>query len=319
MATKKKFKLKKKFRRLLLLLVILIVGVFFGINRYNLYKYHQTFEYKLLETGYEKDVVADILSKLNDKQVENILKEEKIDYLDEILKQKYFIAKNFDKYMSFYEENSKYDFKDVIALVNVGADKEWYEGTESADTSKGLLLLANKFHLLPEDYDPGEIKKFTASYSYDNASANIDCYSAFIEMSDDARKEGFTLIVTSGYRTYQRQEELYNDYLKARGEEYADGIAARPGASEHQTGYALDVFVPGSTMDMFHTTDAYTWLLEHAHEYGFIQRYPEGKKYITGYDFESWHYRYVGKEMAEKIKGEGITYDEYYAYYIENE
>lgn len=316
MAKKRKFKLKKKFRRMILYIVILVIAICVGINRYNLYKYHQTNEYKLLEVGYDKKVVESLLKKLTEKQVQNLISSEKIDYVMDILDEKYFIQNNFERYLSYYEENSKYSFKDVIAIVNVGADKEWYSETKLTDTSKEFLILVNKFNLLEADYDPGEIKKFSNRYSYDDTSANIECYNAFIEMADAAKKDGITIIVTSGYRTYQRQEELYNDMLKSRGQTYADGYAARPGASEHQTGLALDVFSPGTTTDMFHTTEAYTWLQSHADEYGFILRYPEDKEYLTGYKPESWHYRFVGVDMASKIKREGITYDEYYAYYL---
>lgn len=316
MMAKKKFKLKKKFRRYLVVLVVLIALVCFGVNRYNLYKYHQTDEYKLLELGYTKDTVDNITKNLNGKQVTYLVETEKIDYVDDIINEKYFIKKNFNDYLSYYEKNSKKSFTDVVAIVNVGANQTWYENTKTTDYNKGLQILTNKFNLLDNTYDTGEIKKFSSTYAYGEVSASKDCYDAFIEMAKAAKKDGITLVLTSGYRTYDEQESIYNDFLKRRGEEYADAYAARAGASEHQTGLALDIFTNGATTDTFEGTETYTWLIEHCTEYGFILRYPKDKEYLTGYNPESWHYRYVGVETAKKVKAEGITYDEYYAYYL---
>ena len=125
-------------------------------------------------------------------------------------------------------------------------------------------------------------------------------------------------MINSSYRPYKDQERVYNNYKDSRGESGADKIAARPGYSEHQTGLALDIFcTTNSSTKTFAESEAYRWLLDNSYKYGFILRYPEGKENITGYAFESWHYRYVGKDLATKIYNEGITFDEYYAYYIE--
>ena len=137
-------------------------------------------------------------------------------------------------------------------------------------------------------------------------------------MFNDAKKENITLIINSSYRSYKEQEEVYNMYLTNKGEEYADKYAARPGHSEHQTGLAIDLTTYGANGETFDQTDAFKWLENNAYKYGFILRYPKDKENITGYNYESWHYRYVGVETATKLKEENITYDEYYAYYIEN-
>lgn len=300
-------------------MVILIGGILFGINRYNLCKYHQTSEYKLLEVGYDEKTVKAIEKNLEKSQIDYLISSDKIDYILDLMNEKYFLKKNFNEYLTFYEENGKYSFKDVVAIVNVGANKEWYSETVNSDTSKGNMILANKFNLLPEDYDAGTIKNFSQTYAYGEVSAKEECYFAFIEMATSAKKDNITLIVTSGYRTQARQKAIYDDMLKSRGQTYADSYAARPGASEHETGLALDVFTPGATTDSFANTEAYAWLSNHAIEYGFILRYPDEKQYLTGYSPESWHYRYVGIDIAKKISEEGITFDEYYAYYIANE
>ena len=139
-----------------------------------------------------------------------------------------------------------------------------------------------------------------------------------ISMFNAAKKENITIIINSAYRSYKKQEELYNQYLSQYGKEYTDAYAARPGHSEHQTGLTVDVTTYGSNGDNFDKTEAFKWLQDNAHLYGFILRYPKGKEDITGYDYESWHYRYVGVDAATTIHDNDITFDEYYAYYIEN-
>ena len=139
-------------------------------------------------------------------------------------------------------------------------------------------------------------------------------------MYNKALEQEIKLIINSSYRNFKSQEDTYNDLRKTFGSKRADAQAARPGHSEHETGLAIDIFTPGNTgTGNFKDSNAYTWLKEHAHEFGFIERYPEGKEYLTGYAFESWHWRYVGIPVATQIHEEQITFDEYYAYYIENQ
>ena len=131
-------------------------------------------------------------------------------------------------------------------------------------------------------------------------------------MASNAKKDGITLLANSTYRTYKRQDEIYDDFYYTKGITYADAYAARPGHSEHQTGLALDIFTSGtSTTDNFEESDAYKWLIDNAHLYGFILRYPKGKENITGYKYEPWHYRYVGKKDAYVIYNNNLTLEEY--------
>lgn len=135
-------------------------------------------------------------------------------------------------------------------------------------------------------------------------------------MWTDAKKEGLTLYINSPYRSYNTQAKLYQNYASRDGYTLADTYSARAGFSEHQTGLAFDVTSLVSTFDDFEDSKEYSWLSENAFKYGFILRYPKGKEYITGYMYESWHYRYVGEDVALKIKELGITFEEYYAYYV---
>lgn len=316
---KKKHTLKKKYRRLILYLILAGIAITLGVHFINVYQYHQTNEYKLLEVGYNEKEVKNILNKLSTKSINSLLKKNKIKIVNKIINEKYFLEKHLFDYVEYYNDNDDKSLSDIIAIINVGANKPWYTDSVQTDETKEFSILTNKFHLLSENYNAGEIKKFSATYAYGTVRANIAVYEAFIKMANAAKKDNVTLVLSSGYREHEYQEKIYNDMVKKRGEEYADKYAARPGASEHETGLALDILSTGkgAYTDTFHETEAYAWLTEHAHEYGFILRYPEGKEYLTGYSPESWHYRYLGVELATKVKNEGITYDEYYAYYLE--
>ena len=125
-------------------------------------------------------------------------------------------------------------------------------------------------------------------------------------------------MVNSSYRSYKDQDEIYKSF-KTVSLQYADSYAARPGFSEHQTGLALDITsLEHKSQKEFKESVEYKWLKDNCYKYGFILRYPENKEHITGYNTESWHFRYVGNEAAKIIHDENITFDEYYAYYIEN-
>ena len=205
-----------------------------------------------------------------------------------------------------------------MSLVNVGANNDPYTNTKETDMDKGYAILVNKYTYLPENYAPDDIVEMSNWYAYPNNSIRQEVYDAFKEMSAAAQEDGYTLIVNSSYRTSEEQKEIYEDYEDSRGKEYADTYAARPDFSEHQTGLSLDVFSPGANMSNFADTETFKWLSENCYKYGFILRYPEGKEEITGYNYEAWHYRYVGKDLAKKVYDSGLTYDEYYAYYLDD-
>lgn len=155
-------------------------------------------------------------------------------------------------------------------------------------------LIVNKKYTVPKDYAPG-LKDTT--------------YDAFTKLQQDAKKKGYSIDILSGYRSYAYQEELYNNYVKKYGQKKADTFSAQPGKSEHQTGLALDV---GKLDTSFGTTEEGKWLAKNAHKYGFIIRYPKGKESITGYEYEPWHIRYLGKDLATKVYKSGLTLEEYF-------
>lgn len=159
------------------------------------------------------------------------------------------------------------------------------------------VLIANKTYSLPESYDPCGLLP--------------DCEKAFSLMKKDAAAKGLSIYISSGYRSYSHQKNLYNRYVREDGKALADTYSARPGHSEHQTGLAIDL---NTITRSFGNTKEGRWVAAHCHEYGFIIRYPEGKSHITGYTYEPWHLRYVGIETAKKITASGLCLEEYYGF-----
>lgn len=321
MKKKKKLRLKKQAYISLAIIIFLIVGIILGNNYYNDYKYKQTNEYKLTVKGYTLDESKDIINHLNDDETNDILARDKIDDLTSLLNEKYFLYKNLDTYLTYREKESDYTLKEIVAIVNVHANNKWYNIELKTNESLNELMLVNKFYALTKDYTPKNLTNIGLDYSYGTEGENklIDyAYEAFQELWDAAYKKGYYLMVTSSYRDYASQEEIYNYRKTTQGERKADETAARPGHSEHQTGLVVDMTSKTEPdAESFTESKAYAWLKENAYKYGYIERYPEGKTYITGYSPESWHWRYVGREAAKVMRDEDITYDEYYAYYIE--
>ena len=317
---KKKLKLKKKARNSFILFIILLIGILIGIDKYKEYKYKQTNEYKLTQVGYSLEESKFIIKKLNSENETYFVNNKKNNYIIDLLNEKYFLEKNLYEYLEYKQDNKKKTYYDIVAIVNVGANKDWYDikSVKETDLSKGNLMIVNKFNYLKEDYEPNEITNISLSYSYGDNKVSKDTNDAYIEMAKAAKNDGVQLMANSTYRTYKRQEEIYKDFYYSKGISYADKYAARAGYSEHQTGLAIDIFTTGnSTTSNFEESDAFKWLSTNAYKYGFILRYPKDKEYLTGYNYESWHYRYVGVDIATKVYNEEITYDEYYAFYIE--
>ena len=137
-------------------------------------------------------------------------------------------------------------------------------------------------------------------------------------MAKDASKKNLNIIAISAYRSYEYQNTLYNNYVKIDSKKKADTYSARPGYSEHQTGLAVDIYNGDLDYNNFEQTKEFEWMQENAHKYGFILRYPKDKVEQTGYQYESWHYRYVGINVAEYIYKNKISYDEYYIQNLDN-
>lgn len=321
MKKKKRLKLKKKVYYFGAFIVFLIVGILLGINYYNDYQYKQTNEYKLLEKGYSLEDTKTIFAKLSETEQQKLIDNDKDDKIISLLEQKYFLEKNLEDYKEYINKNNETDYAKVISIVNVHANHKWYQLELNTNEDLGMLMNVNKFYTLSETYTPENLKNIDLTYAYDEEGKNklIDyAYDKFLELWQAANDQGFYLMVTSSYRDYESQKEIYDYRVSTWGERKADETAARPGHSEHQTGLVIDMTSKTEPLaDSFTDSKAYEWLKENAYKYGFIERYPEGKTYLTGYNPESWHWRYVGLEAAKTMHDEDITFDEYYAFYVE--
>lgn len=174
------------------------------------------------------------------------------------------------------------------------------------------MLLVNKEHPVSQDFT-------VKTRAVDSAGHLLDerVYDDFTAMIAAGKAEGLNFSVYTAYRTYEKQSSLYRTeyeklitagYSDADAQKEASSSAAKPGTSEHNSGLAVDI---ASTYGDFEGSSEQSWLLEHAYEYGFILRYPEGKEAVTGFSYEPWHYRYVGKEQAKLIYESGLCLEEY--------
>jgi len=181
-------------------------------------------------------------------------------------------------------------------------------------------VLVNKDHLLDKNYKPYNlviINEPTGEKIDKNYINKLDLvvYDNFKNMQKDALKENYEIFVDSSYRSYEYQNKIFEANVIEHGKEYASKYVAMPGSSEHQTGYAIDIIVRRNGKMIEKIDDSFSeiiWLINNCYKYGFILRYPKGKESITGYNYEPWHYRYVGINLASKLHNKNMTLEEYY-------
>ncbi|WP_342433055.1 M15 family metallopeptidase [Neobacillus sp. FSL H8-0543] len=181
-----------------------------------------------------------------------------------------------------------------------------------------IQVLVNKQNKLPDSYNPTDLVytqvPFVFKEQSDKRKMRSEAATAINTLFTEANKQGISLLGVSAYRSHATQVSLFNYYVNRDGYEKARTYSALPGTSEHETGLTIDVTGGDgkcAAMDCFGATKEAIWLEAHAAEYGFIIRYPKGKEAITGYQYEPWHLRYVGKAMALEIMSKGITLEEY--------
>lgn len=171
-------------------------------------------------------------------------------------------------------------------------------------------VLVNKKNKLPDNYIPSDLNLISNQYSDSKQYLRNIAQINFEKMAQDIEKDGLKIIAVSTYRDSEYQDKLFNNYVKEKGLEYASMCSAKKGFSEHQTGLAVDIASSNLDYDNFDKTEEFKWVKNHAHEYGFILRYPKDKINITGYKYEPWHFRYVG-DIAPYIYVNDLTLEEY--------
>ena len=172
------------------------------------------------------------------------------------------------------------------------------------------VLIANKTYALPQDFIPTNPDQ---PVNADRSSTCLDktLMSAWKIMLKDATAKGLNIYISSGYRSYNYQVNVYNRYVKSDGAAVADTYSSRPGNSEHQTGLCFDL---NTIEDSFQYTNEGKWINDNCYKYGFCIRFPKGKDSATGYQYESWHLRYVGVDLATKLynNGDWLSLEEYF-------
>jgi D-alanyl-D-alanine carboxypeptidase len=194
-------------------------------------------------------------------------------------------------------------------------NKELY----SINQPGSLWWIVNKSRALPDGYIPNDLivpeVKLRLPESQEQMQVSNKIVTDLKEMFSAAEKEKVVLVFGSGYRSFELQKQFYDSYVSQDGQEAADRYSARPGTSEHQTGLSFDATNVGERCHLevcFSETPEGKWIKENASKYGFIIRYPEGKEAITGYQYEPWHLRYVGKELATELQKTGQTMEEFF-------
>ncbi|MDA3080166.1 MULTISPECIES: M15 family metallopeptidase [unclassified Campylobacter] len=198
----------------------------------------------------------------------------------------------------------------LVLLSILAFGKEFYTDTKEVSDPNDLLVVVNKFNYLPKDYKPSDLIYIDGAYGNKVPIRSI-LKDDFLVLQTAAKNEiGIKLMPTTAFRDQNFQKTLYDKYVKKDGVKAADTYSARPGYSEHQTGLAIDL--KNMALKNARLSDEnYKWLEENAHKYGFIVRFPKGKEQITGYKFENWHIRYVGKNAAKEIMDNNLTLEEY--------
>lgn len=206
-------------------------------------------------------------------------------------------------------EKTEEEPKEVVESdVTVKPEPQTWPVNLTMEQASDLLVVVNKKHKLPSEYAPNLT-------GVNGGQLRPEAATALAKLMTDASNAGAGMKIISSYRSYSTQVSTYNKWVNLQGQAEADRSSARPGHSEHQTGLAVDLGVPSGNCDLlicFGTTSQGIWLKNNAHKYGFIVRYPEGQESATGYQYEPWHMRYLGVDVATAVYNSGKTLDQYY-------
>ncbi|MCL2083239.1 MAG: M15 family metallopeptidase [Oscillospiraceae bacterium] len=227
----------------------------------------------------------------------------------------HYIPKNAERYTEYISKYTDIPYETAIAYVNAGVD---CKNIFTVDNPDSILVLLNKSHALPMGFIPKKLNYISGT----EYRMTVEAAHSFEQMRNEMAKQGLALSVQSAYRSYSRQASLFGREL-SQGDRQAHPSVSGAGHSEHQTGLAVDVLHQGGFSRLekaeFEATRQYQWMIENAHKYGYILRYPEGLEHITGFRFEPWHWRYVGAKAAEDMRKHGISaFEEYWGRYLVN-
>lgn len=187
----------------------------------------------------------------------------------------------------------------------------FYDNIKIINNPNRIDILVNKNNKLPDNHIPNDLEPINSKYSIGMQYLRHEAKINFEQMCEKAHLEGIKIFAASTYRSSDYQDKLYNNYCLEKGIEYADACSARKGHSEHQTGLAVDIADSLGEYNNFGNNREFNWIKDNAFKYGFILRYPKFKTDITGFKYEPWHFRYIGKDIANYIYNNDITLEEY--------
>lgn len=227
----------------------------------------------------------------------------------------------FGSYFLIKDDSTESNISDISAEP-VDSNQElngFNKNLYSLDDEASLWVVVNKNRSIPLDYVPDSLRDVEVNKRDDKSSEELmlrsDAALALEQLFAAAEQDSIALLLGSAYRSSDLQTTYYNSYVSQYGQEEADKFSARPGTSEHQTGLAADVSPSSKNCYLeicFADTPEGRWVKEHAHEYGFTIRYPEGKENITTYQYEPWHLRYVGIDLAYELRDANQTLEEFF-------
>lgn len=271
-------------------------------------KEEYVYKEELLALGYDIKDIETISTKISNVDVKKYLLTEKYEDITKFIASPYYKVEKTSRYQKYYDKHKEYDTDNVVIYVEIGLDIEFYTEMDEITNYDEVDALVNKYHKLPSNYEAKDLVTLSKTYSSRGHKIKKAASEPLMKMIDAARADGLNLLVISGYRTESTQRGLFNNSVKRHGMDHALIYSAKPGYSEHQLGLAVDL---NSTEESFDQTKEYKWLKANSYKYGFIERYPKGKEFITGYGYEPWHYRYLGVDLATKVYTENVTYEEY--------
>lgn len=198
--------------------------------------------------------------------------------------------------------------------------KTFNDDRYSLTKASSLWVIVNKQHPLePATYVPDDLRLPDVPQRIPGATEmrmRASAATALEKLFSAADTDNISILISTAYRSYSYQSTLYNGYVSSQGQAAADKQSARPGYSEHQTGWAVDIRAQSGTCPLetcFGKLAEGKWLAQNAYKYGFILRYPEGKRTVTGYEYEPWHFRYVGTYLTKQMHKTGVeTLEEFF-------
>lgn len=230
----------------------------------------------------------------------------------------FYKEENAIRYQEYQMKHEDFTMEEIITYVNIGLDCHYYSKIEKIEFPDSTCVLVNKYKQLDKNYQPIDLEIIDPCFNSGSLLLRHGARVAFEGMCKDAENEGLLLTAISSFRSFSYQDTVYYKNYDQGTEldayrERRDRVSARAGHSEHQTGLAVDI---NDLETRFETTQEGIWLKENSWKHGYILRYPKGKEWITGYDYEPWHFRYLGVSLARLVYESGLTYDEYYTRFL---